>query len=56
MHPSKEHPGSGPYVEYFNDGAVRDQGEYVGGKKAGEWNAWDPDGTLVTTTNHRVRS
>jgi antitoxin component YwqK of YwqJK toxin-antitoxin module len=47
---------TGTWTRYHENGAIWDTGEYVDGKKSGEWRAWDPDGNLVKTTRHKPRS
>ena len=41
---------SGVWRRYHPNGALWDEGEYAGGKKVGEWRAWDVEGVLLKKT------
>jgi len=43
---SRQH---GLYTSYYQNGKIKEQGEYVANKKHKEWKEFDEEGTVVKT-------
>ena len=44
----------GPYIGYWPNGKIKEQGEYVANKKHKEWREFDPEGKLIKIQNFRA--
>ena len=42
---------NGPYIEYYTDKNLKEQGNFKKGLKDGVWKSWNEEGTLTSVTN-----
>src|SRR5437764_35466 len=44
---------NGPWRAWYNNGRLRAQGEFLDGRRDGDWWVWDPGGELIATVRYR---
>lgn len=48
----REDRKQGPWTSWYENGQMREQGEYNNNEKVGDWKSWDVDGTLIEEKNY----